>query len=190
MENQLKKLVRYFLSSDYRDREDVRRVLGELEGLGQLVLLGGMLRDLALFGNREFRSDIDFVIDPIDPELFEKRMASIGAKVNRFGGYALSSRKWQIDVWSLKNTWAHTEGHVQVRTFDDLLDTTFFRCDAIFYDLTKKRLRAKQGYFDDLRRRVLEINLRPNPNPKGNAVRAFRYCILKRFRWGPPHCGV
>jgi hypothetical protein len=144
-----------------------------------------MLRDIALFGNASFRSDIDFVIDPFEPEIFEKEMASIGAKVNRFGGYALPFGKWQVDVWSLKKTWAHMAGHIQVETFDDLKNTTFFCCDAIFYDLSAKKIHAKQGYFEDLGRRILEVNLLPNPNPKGNVVRALRYSILKGFFWGP-----
>ena len=185
MEHLLEKRVRYFLTSKYRSREEVRRTLDELRNFGKLVLIGGMLRDLALFGNVGFCSDVDLVIDPLDLELFDQRMNSIGAKVNRFGGYSLPGNRWHIDVWPLTRTWAHTAGHIKVRTFDDLQDTTFFRCDAITYDLTNRKLNAKQGYFDDLRRKVLEINLLPNPNPTGNAVRAFRYCILKGFHWGP-----
>lgn len=185
MERQLENRVRYFLNSRYRGREDVRQTLSELRGYGRLVLIGGMLRDVALFGNAGFKSDLDFVIDTYDLPSFEKHMSSIGAGVNRFGGYSLPSRKWQIDIWPLQRTWAHLEGHVRVRTVADLRDVTFFRCDAIIYDLAYKRLRAKSGYFDELDRKVLEINLRPNPNPRGNAVRAFRYALIKGFRWGP-----
>lgn len=185
MEHLIENRVRYFLNSRYRGREDVRRALGELSRHGRLVLIGGMLRDVALFGNAGFKSDLDFVIDAYDLPSFEKYLSEIGARVNRFGGYALPSRKWQIDVWPLQRTWAHLEGHVNVRTVGDLRNVTFFKCDAIIYDIAYKRLRTKTGYFEDLDRRVLEVNLRPNPNPIGNAVRAFRYAMIKGFRWGP-----
>ena len=185
MERQLESRIQYFFRSRYRGREDVRNVLRDLRRHGRLVLVGGMLRDLALFGNAGFRSDLDFVIAPYDLSGFEKHMESIGARVNRFGGYALPSRKWQIDVWPLERTWAHVAGHARVRTIGDLRGATFFRCDAILYDLDYRKLRAAPDYFGELTKKVLEINLRPNPNPKGNAVRAFRYALMKGFRWGP-----
>jgi hypothetical protein len=185
MERQLESRVHYFFRSRYRGRKDVHVVLKDLRKHGRLVLVGGMLRDLALFGNAGFRSDLDFVISPYDLGGFEKYMESIGARLNRFGGYALPSRKWQIDVWPLERTWAHVAGHTRVRTVGDLRSATFFRCDAILYDLDYRKLITAPNYFGDLHNRVLEINLRPNPNPKGNAGRAFRYALMKGFRWGP-----
>lgn len=185
MERQLESKVHYFFTSRYRGREDVRSSLRELRRYGRLVLIGGMLRDLALFGNAGFKSDLDFVIAPYDLNSFEKYMSAIGARVNRFGGYALPSRKWQIDVWPLERTWAHVTGHAKVRTVGDLRSATFFRCDAILYDIDYRKLKTAPDYFRDINEKILEINLRPNPNPKGNAVRAIRYALMKGFRWGP-----
>ncbi|QPZ91939.1 hypothetical protein [Thioclava electrotropha] len=185
MERELESKVQYFFASRYRGREDVRDTVRELRRHGRLVLVGGMLRDLALFGNTGFRSDLDFVIAPYDLRSFEKYMTAIGARVNRFGGYALPSRKWQIDVWPLERTWANVAGHAKVRTVGDLRRATFFRCDAILYDLDHRKLKTTPDYFGELNQKVLEINLRPNPNPKGNTVRAFRYALMKGFRWGP-----
>ncbi|MEO1420803.1 MAG: hypothetical protein AAFU66_07610 [Pseudomonadota bacterium] len=185
MERELESRINYFFRSHYRGREDVRVVLKDLRRHGRLILVGGMLRDLALFGNAGFKSDLDFVIAPYNLTFFEKHMDSIGARINRFGGYALPSRKWQIDVWPLERTWAHVAGHAKVRTIGDLRSATFFKCDAILYDLGYRKLMTAPDYFGDLTNKVLEINLRPNPNPKGNAVRAFRYALMKGFRWGP-----
>jgi len=184
MELLLEKRIRYFLNSRYRGREDVRHALKQLSGFGRLVLIGGMLRDVALFGNAGFKSDLDFVIDPYNLAAFEKHMKDIGARVNRFGGYALPLSKWQIDVWPLQRTWAHMNGHAKVRSVGDLRNVTFFKCDAIIYDLTNRKVRTRSDYFSDLDQKVLEINLKPNPNPIGNAVRAFRYSTIKGFRWG------
>jgi len=185
MESRLERRIRYFLATRRCGREDVRQALNELSVHGRLVLIGGMLRDLALFGNAGFRSDVDSVIVPDDLASFERHMKSIGASTNRFGGYALPSTRWRIDVWPLERTWAHVEGHVEVREPRDLLKATFFKSDAIIYDIDRRRIMTKPGYFQDLDRRVLEMNLRPNPNPQGNAVRAFRYALDKGFRWGP-----
>jgi hypothetical protein len=185
MAPQLERRIRYFLNSHSRGREDVRASLSMLREYGRLVLIGGMLRDIALFGNAGFKSDLDFVIDPENLLSFEKCMRTVGAKINRFGGYSLPSKKWQIDIWPLQHTWANREGYVHVRTVDDLREVTFFNCDAIIYDLVDKRLSAKSDYFHDLNNKILEINLRPNPNPMGNAVRAIRYALVKGFRWGP-----
>jgi|SRR5208337_1150503 len=185
MERLLEKRVSYFFASHRRGRDDVRRTLRKLDGIGPLVVIGGMLRDLALFGNAHFRSDLDFVIDPIEPDLFERKMNEMGAVLNRFGGYSLPARKWRVDVWSLQKTWAQTAGYITIKDFDDLTYATFFSCDAILYDLSTKKITASDDYFAQMGRRIIEINLRPNPNPHGNAVRAFRYAILKGFRWGP-----
>jgi hypothetical protein len=149
------------------------------------VLIGGMLRDLYLFGNLGFTSDLDFVINPDVPKLFDEKMKAMGAMPNRFGGYSLQSRKWKIDIWSLPATWAHTAGHVKIKDFEDLTHTTFFSSDAIVYNLSTKRITTAGGYFDRIDLRLLEVNLLPNPNPNGNAVRAFRYAKMKGFRWGP-----
>lgn len=185
MERQLENRVRYFFSSRHRGRDDVRCTLRDLRRHGRLFLVGGMLRDLALFGNAGFNSDLDFVIAPYDLSAFEKYMRKIGARTNKFGGYALPSNKWQIDVWPLERTWAHVAGHTRVRTIGDLRNATFFKCDAILYDLDQRRLKTTADYFHDIENKVLEINLLPNPNPKGNAVRALRYALMKGFRWGP-----
>ena len=132
-------------------------------------------------------------IDPVDLASFETEMQSAGARINRFGGYSLSENwgeNWKIDVWPLERTWAHVYGHSDVHSFADLVNVTFFNRDAIIYiighgSLDAGELRFGSEYFLNLDRRILEINLQPNPNPIGNAVRAFRYAFSKGFRWGP-----
>ena len=148
---------------------------------GPVVVFGGLVRDLALFGNRKFCSDLDLVIDTSDLDGFHNYMLSIGAKFNRYLGYRVVIGRWPVDIWPLQNTWAHREGHVEIKDFKDLLDTTFFGCDAILYDISKNRLVSNRGYFEEMSKRLLDINLLPNPNPIGNTVRGFRYAIDKEF---------
>jgi hypothetical protein len=188
MKTRVERRLKYFFASRHRGRADVHRVLANLTEMGELALIGGMIRDVALFGNIGFRSDLDFVINARDLNAFEKRMTAMAAQRNRFGGYTLPSRKWRIEVWPLERTWAHVTGHAIVRSFDDLQKVTFFDCDAAVFKMASRQLVARSGYFEDLSARLLGINLRPTPNPTGNAVRAFRYAFRKGFRWSRPLC--
>ena len=181
----LKRRVDYFLASPHRNREEIRSALRDISGFGPVVLFGGILRDLALLGNKEFRSDVDLVVNPHCPDRFRTHMKSVGALENRFGGYVLPIKRWKIELWILQDTWAQRAGFVRVESFNDLLNTTFFNCDAILYEIMGGRLIAKPEYFDDITEQRLEINLRENPNPVGNAVRAFRYAVEKKLTWGP-----
>ena len=173
-----------WLVADYREKGPVSMVIKSLRGMGPLVLIGGRLRDILLEKTWRFESDLDFVINPPNQEEFEKFADRLGAKPNRYGGYSLLSKeKWQVDVWLLKKTWAYREGHIEVEGFDDLLNSTFFNCDAIIYDFDNMKMRFAERYFEDLEYRVLGINLPHNPNRIGNAVRAIRYSLMKGFCW-------
>jgi len=68
---------------------------------------------------------------------------------------------------------------VTVSSLRDLVDATFFDWDAVLYDVATRKVIAQKGYFERIQRRVIDINLAPNPNPLGNAVRALRYA----YRW-------
>ena len=185
MEYKTKRKFYYFFRTNYRHRKYAQDGLNKLRQYGDIVLIGGMLRDIILFGNWGFKSDLDCVIKPKDINEFDKYMMGLGAHVNKFGGYAIQLNRWKIEVWPLERTWAHVNRHVNVSDFKDLRKVTFFNCDAIIYDLNQKSFIVNDSYFDDLSNRILEINLKPNPNPTGNAVRAFRYALTKGFHWGP-----
>lgn len=182
----LSKRVLYYLSSHKRGRHVVGAFIEELSQLGEVAIIGGMLRDLTLFGNREFSSDVDLVIQPTNLREFDVLMGSLDAKINRFGGYSTVAGRWKVDIWPLERTWARVAGHRIVNRFDDLLDCTFFNWDAVLFHVNRKELIAKEHYFADLRERVLSINLEPNPNPLGNAVRALRFSARANARWTQP----
>src|SRR5205085_9278011 len=128
---------------------------------------------------RAFKSDVDFVIDPVSLVEFDRSLQAAGGRTNRFGGYSLSLGVWKADVWALPRTWAAVAGHRPVRRFEDLRGITYFNWDAVIYTLDDHRIIASERYFDDVRERILEVNLAPNPNRLGNALRALRYA----WRW-------
>ena len=86
MEHSLKRKIRYFLSSHYRGRTEMLVTLQKMRSLGPIVVIGGILRDLILANNKEFRSDLDLVINPQNPDVFREYVMSLGAERNRFGG--------------------------------------------------------------------------------------------------------
>ncbi|WP_148266073.1 hypothetical protein [Pseudovibrio sp. FO-BEG1] len=155
----------------------------KLQKVGDLAIVGGMLRDITLAGNRAFSSDIDLVINPKDPEEFHDLARQLKGKRNRFGGYAFDTGIWSVEVWSLPETWAHIHQHSCIETFDDLRKATFFDCDAIIYNIENKELYVSDDYFQRLSDRVINVNLEQNPNIIGNIVRAFRYAYNKDMRW-------
>lgn len=184
-EARLGRRAAYFFTTDRRARREVREFAALLSTMGECAVVGGMLRDLCLGGHGAFRSDVDFVADVEDLEAFDGTMERMGATVNRFGGYGVKLASWQVDVWPLQRTWAARKRHAEVRRLDDILKTTFFDWDAVLYYPATGRVAAKEGYFGRLRDRLLDVNLEPNPNPLGNAVRALRYACRWNARLAP-----
>jgi hypothetical protein len=178
-QRRLKARADYFFRSRNRARGEVASFASRMAELGPVVVIGGMLRDLYLGGNRNFVSDVDLVVDPTSLSEFDRVLAQFEARKNRFGGYALKLARWRIDIWPLERTWAAVHGYVDVRDATDLLKVTFFDWDAITYQCDKKSINCEEHYFTKVDSRILDINLEPNPNPLGNAVRALRYA----WRW-------
>lgn len=176
---------------DYLWREDglpiqrLREILAtKFEPIGPVAIIGGLVRDIARKGKVGFRSDVDLVIDA-KPARVVTLAAELNAIPNRFGGFASIHPHWKIDFWSLPNTWASAVGLVPVNTLPDLVNTTFFDCDAICYEVQKRRVHALPGYLERLAERTIDVNLLPNPSIDGNLLRAARRILLWHFRPGP-----
>ena len=178
--DRLERLAGAFLASPSGGREEVAAFAGALGSLGRTAVIGGMLRDLHLSGPRGFRSDVDFVVHPPSLGEYDRFVAAAGGVPNRFGCHAVRLSRWKVEVWPLQRTWAWVAGHARLGALDDILGTTFFDWDAVLYDVGERRVIAAPGYFERVAARVLDVNLAPNPNPLGNAVRALRYA----HRWG------
>lgn len=144
---------------------------------GDVYLFGGVLRDVALYGKRGFHSDIDLVIVG-DWGSVAKHLEYRGASRNRFGGYRLQVNGWPIDLWSAEKTWAIAEGHVPYHGVASLLETTILNWDAILMNWRTRRIICHEDYLEKLSKRILDIVLKPNPNPLGMAVRVFRHLSI------------
>ncbi len=171
----MKRKVNYFLSSPKLGRPEVKNLLDQLQGLGDVGIFGGMLRDLSLLGNEGFDSDIDLVVDAGNEGELDALLRPYRPTQNKFGGYRLKLSRWAVDIWLLKSTWAFKKGYVEDSTFADLCKTTFFDWDGIVYKVGDGTILTVDGYFDHINEKLLDINLENNPNPMGNIVKAFRY---------------
>lgn len=142
-----------------------------------VAIVGGMVRDFARVGKRGFQSDIDIVIDA--PAAAVADMAkSVRARTNAFGGHSMAELGWSVDFWALETTWAIREGHVIAGSLADFTRSTFFNYDAVLYDLKRRRVLHDDSYLDGLQRKVMEVNLLPNPTIIGNLYRAVRRILL------------
>lgn len=179
------RVTRYVNNVPSLSGEALNKTLNSIFGFkSRKMIIGGLVRDLARGGiaNRHF--DVDVVLDlPAD------EVAKIGmllhATSNRFGGFGTVKDGWKIDFWALSTTWAHQEGHTRLHYPVDIIDTTFFNVDAVAYNLEKKSVVMYDDYLDQLRDRILEIKLEPNPSIDGNTVRAIRRLRMWKYRCGP-----
>jgi hypothetical protein len=149
-----------------------------------VAIVGGLVRDIARRGKVGFKSDIDLVI-AADTAQVSALARKLNATPNRFGGYASHHPHWKIDFWALETTWAATNGHADVHNVQDVLNTTFFDCDAVCYEIKSRKLYAREDYLHRLEDRVIDINLLPNPSIEGNLLRAIRRILMWGYHPGP-----
>lgn len=175
----ISKAVSAFIESDNPSSRKLKReIIDRLMMIGDVAVIGGLVRDIALYGvdDRPI-SDIDLVVSG-DSRKLDKIAQDLKAIPNRFGGYSVKSDGFKVDFWSLNKTWAKTAGHVKIKSLVELPQSTFFDWDAIVYVINTNRSYAISRYIERLNSRVLDINLLNNPSIKGNLVRALRRIMM------------
>ena len=181
--SRLAKRVKYFLSRERKRDDRLSRLLDNLPPVVPAYLFGGIIRDIALFGNRElFRSDIDIVC--VGPEkrlrkLLQEFLTKNNLQRNKFGGFRISTDLWLVDIWSAETTWAFKQGLRPYEGIQSLLDTTITNWEGILFSLHEKNLLYRDNYFRDIQRGYLDVVLVENPNPLGMYVKVMRSYIDK-----------
>ena len=170
----IKRRVKRYLSAATTYAPEVSSALEVLRPLGEVAIFGGLLRNAALLGLDNFRSDIDIVIALEKETDFATVLRAFNPLRTRFGGYRLRANGVQLDVWPLSSTWAISQGLVQGQSLRDLIKTTFFNWDAIVYLLDSGLLYHRESYLEEIREHFLDVVLLENPNPIGMAQRAFK----------------
>ena len=173
----LAKRVTRFLSRERSRDSRLHELLEVLGAEGEAYLFGGVLRDIALFGVDAFMSDLDVVFVGPDEQLME--LERLGATKNRFGGFRIATDWWLVDLWEARQTWAFRSGVREYNGIESLLDTTITNWESVLYGLGGGRLVCREAYFEDLRRRYLDVVCEENPNALGMYVRLLKAYICK-----------
>ncbi|SEH25725.1 hypothetical protein [Magnetospirillum fulvum] len=181
----LRSRLRYFLWQRPATRDQISMVLEALRDVGPSAIFGGLLRDLCLLGSRNFQSDVDIVVDSQSQDDIERRIFKWKPVRNKFGGYRFSVGGQKFDVWMLNNTWAFQRGYVVEADFSTLPLTTFFNWDAVAYRIDDRSIICSDDYFSELSKKVIDVNLRENPNPIGYVVRTLRMAAIHQPLFSP-----
>lgn len=146
-DNDFKKVDEYFTKLSYESKE-IKNLLESLKKYGELILLGGAIRDILIKDDNP--RDIDLIIDTnknldanreID-KILDKYTA---CQKNRFGGYKLNIDGIEFDIWTMDNHWAF-KNKLLTRKIDNLKYSTFLNFDSIWYNLYNKERNNKYEY--------------------------------------------
>ena len=143
-------------------------------------LFGGIVRDIAFDGIRDadgVASDIDIVCggpSGFVDHLAERCAGCQDVKRNKFGGYRISTGRWQVDVWNIRSTWAFRTGQLPYQSPESILGTTITNWESILFRLDHARVICDDGYFRNIADGYLDVVLEANPNPLGMYVRVIR----------------
>lgn len=171
-----------YLGRRHSGRPKLKEAINEIiTALPDTVIFGGMIREFALGNARGFVSDIDLVSTASQVEI-SRTVSKYHAERNKFGGFRFLIDKRRFDIWSLSDTWAFKGGFVDGKSFEDLLNTSFFNVDAACYHVNKKTLLFASGYEYCIGKRILDINLLQNPQPSSMARRAL--VLMQNHRLG------
>jgi hypothetical protein len=118
--------------------------------------------------------DLDIVLAQNCVAEVKAELSAHVERTNRFGGLHLSIHEWDVDVWSLEQTWAFRNDDRFEVTFEDLPKTTFLDVDAVAVSIAEGASHVHEnGFFDAIRAETVGLNYRPNPYPALCAVRAL-----------------
>ncbi|WP_432776312.1 hypothetical protein AAFJ72_05210 [Brevibacillus gelatini] len=151
----------------------VDRLLNDLSAYGDLIFIGGAVRDLA-----ECRTprDYDIIVDSSHTD-FTAAFSGLSYKQNRFGGYKLKVDGMEFDIWGIQTNWAFRE-RLLAPCFENISKGVFFNFDALSFHLQRQSLDCTY-FLEAIDNRVLDILLDDevvwkNPTPEVNVVRAWK----------------
>lgn len=173
-----KRVIRFFESPK---RLEVKSFINTLSEYGEVLVFGGLLRDIALYGGVNFNSDIDLVVDCSPDVLFDFfQRQDAHSEQNQFGGYRVKVGGWSIDVWPMRETWAFASGNVEFVDRRSLLLTTITNWDSVAFSFMDNALISDPYYVDSLRLRELDVVLVENPNRLGAFLRVLKLIFDKQ----------
>lgn len=173
----MEKLLREYLEKHY----PARILFDELQTMGNVYLIGGVLREIKDNGTIHYLRDIDIVLDTSDKNAYNTFINKQIVERNRFGGYKIQCQDLIVDIWLLQQTWAYSEHVIQCNPKDYLVklpETVFLNMDSIVYDIRNNKW-YDDRYQEAMQTGVLDVVLEENPFLELNIIRSF--VIRKKY---------
>lgn len=152
-----------------------QQLYSDLSKIGNLYLIGGVLREYKDHNSIQTLRDIDIIIENVDVQTFNKVCEHYHAFRNSFNGYKMRCSDFLTDVWRLEDTWAYQNRVLPASPSEyvkKLPLTVFLNIDAIIYDV-KNDCWDDKIYQQAMSSRQLDIVLEANPHVMLNFVRTF-----------------
>jgi hypothetical protein len=153
---------------------NIRTFFSILEKYGDLIIIGGALRDI--HENKEPR-DIDIILKE-NINFDWQELNTFNFVKNRFGGAKLKIDKTEIDFWLLKDNWANKNNFIK-NSVKELRKGTFFNIDSLIFNYSNNEMYI-DVYEECLKNKEIDIILKGNPKyiennptPEINIIRAF-----------------
>lgn len=183
--------------SEYLTKHYPARILFERLGeLGDVYLIGGVLREIKDNGKILSLRDVDIILNTEREKEYEDFLKEYAPEINRFGGYKIQCQDLIVDIWLLRQTWAYSANIIKCDRKDYLRllpKTVFLNMDSIVYDMRNDRWYDTE-YRKAMETKILDVVLEDNPFIELNIVRSFvlkkRYemdfsdklkCVIKKY---------
>jgi hypothetical protein len=152
--------------------DEIYKILIQISKKTDFQIFSGVIRNFFL--KEKGIRDLDIVLnDEIDLEsiFFKKNIFK-----NSFGGYKIKTKKLDIDLWYVKNTWAYN--YQKTMDFDlasYLPATAFFNFSSISYSFNKQVFFYTKDFLRFLRDKEINVVHKPNSNLALCVVNSFYY---------------
>lgn len=147
--------------------------------IGEVFLIGGVLREYRDKNNIEVLRDADFIIDVHDSVAWKELIEEYKPEKNHFDGYKFYCSGFLVDVWKVEDTWAYRKNIIQFdkdNYLDTLPKTVFLNLDSIIYDMNNDSWHDAI-YSQAKESGILDVVLEDNPHLDLNILRSM---ILRR----------
>lgn len=152
---------------------EILTIINSISEKTSVFIFSGVIRNFFL-GINEVR-DIDLVLkNAVDIHAY---FDGFTIKKNSFGGYKISKKGLNIDLWILENTWA-LKHHQKSLDFDLELyipSTAFFNFSAIVFSVNEMKFHKTKHFLRFLRDRQIDVVYKPNANYSLCIVNSFYY---------------
>ena len=164
----MKNSIRNYL----RDHPPAAEIFKKIELAGDVILIGGILREFLDHNKIQNLRDIDIIVDVKNESQWSRVIEEYSLRTNRFGGHKIFCEGLLVDVWRIEQTWAFRENIISCsyNNYIKLLpDTVFLNLDSIIYDWTNEKW-YKEKYLEGMHSRVIDVVL------EKKSIHIIKYC--------------